>query len=218
MDEWFNFGTIRSVLMDEWRGCEWERNMNYHRSAWLHIEDWAHSNQQSFQHGSRLCFLASLLGLESSTTMPRWNAECLLDVQCSSQHFENAMFVSILMRWLSHYQNLLTASTPCDNFRQVLRWILEKAQLYRWFLYVLCFYWSFPNTTVAVGFHLRWTRFYFKGLTLDKMIHCHHVIMCRQHEIKTLLENWLKTSWFEFHYHSDIMFHQVLYSSMKFYD
>ena len=188
--------------MDEWRGCEWERNMNYHRSAWLHIEDWTHSNQQSFQHGSRLAqhWMICIYWLHCQDWKPPHCPDEMLNVcwmfnvpanilrtLCSSQFWCVDCHTNIFFK---------TTSTPRGNFRWVLRWIPEKDQLYRWFLYVLCFIWSFPNTTVAVGFHLRWTPFYFKGAWL--LIKSFIVIMCRQHAIKTLLENWLKTSYLSF--------------------
>ena len=146
MDEWFNFGTIRvfwwmnGVVVS---GKETWITTGVHDFI-LKIELIQTSNRSNMDLDSHstgwcvFCFLASLLGLETST-LPRWNAECLLDVQCSSQHFENAyvrLNSDALIATLSKI--FLTASTPRDNFR-LLRWILEKAQLYRWFLYVFCF-------------------------------------------------------------------------------
>ena len=202
MDEWFNFGTIRvfwwmnGVVVS---GKETWITTGVHDFI-LKIELIQTSNRSNMDLDSHstgwYVFIGFTVRIGNLHIAPdemlnvcwMFNVPAnILRTLCSSQFWCVDCHTSIFFK---------TTSTPRGNFRWVLRWIPEKDQLYRWFLYVLCFIWSFPNTTVAVGFHLRWTPFYFKGAWL--LIKSFIVIMCRQHAIKTLLENWLKTSYLSF--------------------
>lgn len=100
-------------------GFVWSsKNINLHRNAWLHIQVMLINKRSNIDLDLHsygwcvFCLLALLLKWETST-LPRWKTECLLAVLCSSQYFENAMFTSNLLRWLSHCI-CFCSSTPLE--------------------------------------------------------------------------------------------------------
>lgn len=172
MDEWFNFGTIRVF---------WWMNGVVVSGK----ETWITTGVHDFILKIELIQTSNRSNMDLDSHSTGWYVFIGLTVRIGNLHIAQMkcrMFVGCSMFQPTFWERyvrlnsdalivtlaffLKTTSTPRDNFRWVLRWIPEQNQLYRWFLYVLCFYWSFPNTTVAVGFHLRCTRFYFKGAWL----------------------------------------------------
>ncbi len=191
MDEWFSFGVEQTRLFWRMNGLVWSGPQD---------------NQQTFQHGSRLAqhWMMCVLFLGLTAKMGNLHiAEMKYWVFVGCSMFQPTFwerYVPLnsdgLIVTLANI--FLTISTPLDDLRWVLRWIPEKSQ----------------TPTVAVGFHLRWMRFYLNCWTLYKMFHCQCVGNMK-------LKHSLEIDWRHHNLSFITQWHHVLSSSiivLWFYD